>query len=169
MTHCIICMQLFSHFNWAQNNSADQNLKEFILCLYQGFSSSVKIKSQECSRNFRKAIYFFLGVPFRTKLVYMGFKKCIQSYAVTTKILSTLIIANITCPSHNLRWTVHDFDSPDKPKLQTYSRTFSGHMHLFLRIYFNHANMKNSFNTPGIWSWLSWRDPGEKKRKKRYG
>ena len=58
----------------------------------QGFYSSVKIKFQE----FPGVICFFPGVPYWTELVYKGLKS-VYIYRLTTKFLSSMIIANSTC------------------------------------------------------------------------
>ena len=58
--------------------SVQSLLLVLFMTVSQGFYSSVKTKVKEYLRSFSGAICFFPGLPFWTKLVYIGFKKCTQ-------------------------------------------------------------------------------------------
>ena len=70
--------------------------------IWFAFSRVSTAQPRSNSKSFAGVVCFLTGVPFWTELIYMGLQKCVQLQAMTTKMLSCLIIANSACLNHNL-------------------------------------------------------------------
>ena len=107
----------------------------------QGFNSPFKIKFQE--------LFAFLHESHfgKNSFNYMEVIKSIPLQAMTTKMLFWLLL---TVNAWNIIWDefLQGFNSPDKSKLQEYSRSFPELMYLFIRVDLIDANRKN-FSIPG--------------------